>query len=122
MEIPPGAMQKGSTDFLNGKWKAGAGIQDARTGRPMRLDYDLKDGKGTVRVSGGNGVECVGDVQASAGGSGVSINSQGPAKCNDGSTYKLPDVRCKPGATSAADCTGAYDKSGHFPMSIKKGE
>jgi hypothetical protein len=121
MEIPPDAMQKGSTDFLNGKWKAGAGIQDARTGKPMRLDYDFKDGKGKVRVSGGDGVECVGDVNAAVGGSGLTINNQGQAKCNDGSTYKLPDVRCKPGATSAADCTGKYENNKQFPISIKKG-
>jgi hypothetical protein len=121
MEIPPDAMQKGSTDFLNGKWKAGAGIQDARTGKPMRLDYDFKDGKGKVRVSGGDGVECVGDVNAAVGGSGLTINNQGQAKCNDGSTYKLPDVRCKPGATSAADCTGTYENNKQFPISIKKG-
>jgi hypothetical protein len=121
MEIPPDAMQKGSTDFLNGKWKAGAGIQDARTGKPMHLDYDFKDGKGKVRVSGGNGVECVGDVNATVGGGGLTINNQGQAKCNDGSSYKLPDVRCKPGATSAADCTGTYENNKQFPMSIKKG-
>lgn len=120
LEIPADAAQSGKTDFLNGKWKAGAGIQDARTGKPMRLDYDFKDGKGQVKISG-DGVECVGDVNAAVGGSGLTIKNAGQAKCNDGSTYKLPNVTCKPGATSAADCTGQYDNSNKFPMSIKQG-
>lgn len=121
LEIPPEAAQSGKTDFLNGKWKAGAGIQDARTGKPMRLDYDFKDGKGQVKVSGPNGMECVGDVNAAMSGGGLVISNQGQARCNDGSTYKLPEVTCQPGATSAADCTGQYENSNRFPMSMKQG-
>ena len=121
LEIPPDAAKTGNTDFLNGQWKAGSGIQDARTGKPMRLDYDLKDGKGKVKITGANGVECVGDVNAGMSGGGVVINNQGAAKCNDGSTYKLPNVTCKPGATSAADCSGQYENSNKFPMSMKQG-
>lgn len=120
LEIPADAAKSGKTDFLDGKWKAGAGIQDARTGKPMRLDYDFKDGKGQVNISG-NGVECVGDVNTAVGAGGLTIDNSGPAKCKDGSTYKLPKVTCKPGATSAADCTGQYDNSNKFPMSIKQG-
>lgn len=121
LEIPPDAATSGNTDFLNGKWKAGAGIQDARTGKPMQLDYDFKDGKGKVKVSSGDGVECVGDVAAAMGGGGLGINNQGLARCNDGSTYKLPDVTCKPGGGIAAECTGNYDQKSQFPMSMKQG-
>lgn len=121
LEIPADAAQSGNTEFLNGQWRAGAGIQDARTGKPMRLDYDFKDGKGTVKVTGAGGVECVGDVSAGMSGGGLVINNQGHAKCSDGTAYKLPDVTCKPGATSAADCSGQYDSSNQFPMSMKQG-
>lgn len=121
LEIPPDAARTGNTDFLDGKWKAGAGIQDARTGKPMRLDYDFKDGKGKVKITGSDGVECVGDVNTSMSGGGLVINNQGQAKCKDGSTYKLPNVTCKPGATSAADCSGQYDNSNKFPISMKQG-
>lgn len=122
IEIPPDAAQSGSTGFLNGKWNAGGGIQDARTGKPMRLNYDFKDGKGRVTVRGGNGIECVGDVSAAMKGGGLAIKNAGQAKCADGSSYRLPDVRCKPGATSAADCSGSYDDQKRFPMSIKKSQ
>ena len=121
LEIPPDAAKTGNTDFLDGKWKAGAGIQDARTGKPMRLDYDFKDGKGKVKITGSDGMECVGDVNTSMSGGGLVINNQGQAKCKDGSTYKLPNVTCKPGATSAADCSGQYDNSNKFPISMKQG-
>lgn len=122
IEIPPGAAQSGSTGFLNGKWNAGGGIQDARTGKPMRLNYDFKDGKGKVTVRGSNGIECVGDVSAAMNGGGLAIKNTGQAKCADGSSYRLPEVRCKPGATSAADCSGSYDDQKRFPMSIKKSQ
>ena len=117
--IPADAVQNGSTNFLNGAWKAAGGIQDAQTGRPMKMEYDFKEGKGKVKVSNGAGRECVGDVSASMGGGGLSIDNQGQAKCNDGTTYSLPAVKCNQGATTAADCTGSYADN-EFPISIKK--
>ncbi|MDR3323211.1 MAG: SrfA family protein, partial [Zoogloeaceae bacterium] len=62
--IPPQALKNGSVDFLNGRWKAGAGIQDAQTGKPLRLDYEFQNGQGQVRVRRGDGIECSGPVAA----------------------------------------------------------
>ncbi|WP_454254105.1 SrfA family protein [Pseudomonas sp. Marseille-Q8238] len=120
LSIPPQALETGSTEFLNGNWKAGAGIQDAQTGKPMQLDYDFKDGKGQVKVRRGDGVECSGAVNAAMQGGKLAINNQGQAACNDGSSYKLPDVVCSPDARSAADCTGSYENK-QFPMSMRQG-
>ncbi|SFP64528.1 hypothetical protein SAMN05216601_11823 [Ectopseudomonas composti] len=120
LSIPPQALETGSTEFLNGNWKAGAGIQDAQTGKPMQLDYDFKDGKGQVKVRRGDGVECSGAVNAAIQGGKLAINNQGQAACNDGSSYKLPDVVCSPEARSAADCTGSYENK-QFPMSMRQG-
>ncbi len=120
LSIPPQALETGSTEFLNGNWQAGAGIQDAQTGKPMQLDYDFKDGKGQVKVRRGDGVECSGAVNAAMQGGKLAINNQGQAACNDGSSYKLPDVTCSPEARSAADCTGSYENQ-QFPMSMRQG-
>jgi uncharacterized integral membrane protein len=120
LSIPPQALKTGSTEFLNGSWKAGAGIQDAQTGKPMQLEYDFKDGKGQVKVRRGDGVECAGDVNAAMQGGKLAINSQGQAKCNDGSSYKLPEVSCSPDSRSAADCSGKYENQ-QFPMSMRQG-
>lgn len=119
LSIPPQALETGSTEFLNGNWNAGAGIQDAQTGKPMQLDYGFKDGKGQVKVRRGDGVECSGPVSAAMQGGKLAINNQGQAACNDGSSYKLPDVVCSPDARSAADCTGSYENQ-KFPMSMRQ--
>jgi hypothetical protein len=121
LSIPPKALETGSTEFLNGSWKAGAGIQDAQTGKPMQLEYDFKDGKGQVKVRRGDGVECTGDVNAAMQGGKLAINNQGQAACNDGSSYKLPDVTCTPDSRSAAGCSGNYENQ-QFPMSMRQGE
>jgi len=121
LSIPPQALETGSTEFLNGSWKAGAGIQDAQTGKPMQLDYDFKDGKGQVKVRRGDGVECSGTVNAAMQGGKLAINNQGQAACNDGSSYKLPEVTCSPDSRSAADCSGNYENQ-QFPMSMRQGE
>lgn len=122
MEIPPDAVKSGNTGFLDGQWNAGAGIQDARTGKPMRLNYDFdKSGDGKVTMQAANGVTCTGKVAASMQGGGLAIKNNGQAQCSDGSTYRLPEVKCAPGASSAADCSGSYDDQQRFPMSIRKG-
>lgn len=122
MEIPPDAVKSGNTGFLDGQWNAGAGIQDARTGKPMRLNYDFdKSGDGKVTMQAANGVTCTGKVAASMQGGGLAIKNNGQAQCSDGSTYRLPEVKCAPGASSAADCSGSYDEQQRFPMSIRKG-
>jgi hypothetical protein len=117
--IPPQALKNGSVDFLNGRWKAGAGIQDAQTGKPLRLDYEFQNGQGQVRVRRGDGVECSGPVAAEMRGGELSITSQRQARCNDGGSYRLPEVLCKPGSQSAADCSGSYQNQ-QFPMSMRQ--
>lgn len=121
LEIPATALDSGKTDFLNGAWKAGAGIQDARTGRPVQLDYNFRDGKGQVKVRGRNGVECTGDVQAAMRSGQLAISGQGQALCNDGSRYQLPEILCAPDAQGSADCNGNYGEQ-RFPLSMKQAQ
>jgi len=120
LSIPQQAMQNGSTDFLDGKWRAGAGIQDAQTGQPLRLDYEFENGQGEVRIQRGDGVECRGPVAATMQGGRLGINSQGQARCSDGSRYSMPQVQCQTGA-EGADCQGSYQNQ-RFPMSMRKNE
>ncbi|MEA9391534.1 SrfA family protein [Acerihabitans sp. TG2] len=122
LTIPQAALKSGSTDFLNGSWQAGAGIQDQRTGKPLSLDYHIKDGKGTVAVTRGDGVTCRSDINTHIRSGGLAINNQNQAQCSDGSSYKMPEITCRPGAKSAADCTGRYDAKTVFPMTMKRGD
>lgn len=119
LNIPPKSLKNGgSVDFLNGNWNAGAGIQDKTTGKPLRLNYQFKNGKGEVRLNRGDGVECIGDVNADINNGGLNIKNIGTAKCTDGSSYQLPQVRCN-GSAGDTDCKGEYQQGNTFPMSIK---
>jgi len=118
LSIPPDAAD-GAARFLDGQYSAGAGIQDRRTGKPLRLEYQLKDGKGQVTVHQADGSKCSGPVSATMKGGSLAIDSQGQAVCGDGSTYDMPKVNCRKGATTIADCTGGYGKE-QFPMSMRQ--
>jgi hypothetical protein len=118
LSIPPDAAD-GAAKFLDGQYSAGAGIQDRRTGKPLRLEYQLKDGKGQVTVHQADGSKCSGPVSATMKGGSLAIDSQGQAVCGDGSTYDMPKVNCRNGATTIADCTGGYGKE-QFPMSMRQ--
>lgn len=109
----------GPADFLNGDWRAGAGIQDRRTGKPLRLEYRFNDGKGEVTVRRPDGVTCSGPVAAAMNDGRLGIDSQGQAACADGSNYDMPQVTCAQGAQSIADCTGSYGNE-RFPMSMRR--
>ncbi|HDR1040631.1 SrfA family protein [Pasteurella multocida] len=119
LQIPAESSKTGNVDFLNGKWNAGAGIQDKTTGKPLRLNYEFEKGKGKVRVERGDGVQCVGDVNAAMRGGSLSIANTGIANCSDGSFYQLPSVNCKPDVAGSADCEGEYGSGQRFPMSMK---
>ncbi|WP_374289521.1 SrfA family protein [Pseudomonas fluvialis] len=118
LSIPEEAAN-GSTEFLNGDWRAGAGIQDRRTGKPLRLEYRFNDGKGEVTVRRPDGVTCSGPVAAAMNDGRLGIDSQGQAACADGSNYDMPQVTCAQGAQSIADCTGSYGNE-RFPMSMRR--
>ncbi|MBX9406331.1 SrfA family protein [Pseudomonas baetica] len=118
LSIPPDAAD-GAANFLDGQYRAGAGIQDRRTGKPLRLEYQFKDGKGEVTVHQADGSKCSGPVVAAMKGGSLAIDSQGQAVCGDGSTYDMPKVNCRKGATTVADCTGGYGKD-QFPMSMRQ--
>ena len=117
LSIPPDAAD-GKADFLNGKW-AGAGIQEAGTGKPVRLKYDFQNGKGQATVTRPDNVSCQAPVAAAMQGGKLSINSSGQATCADGSSYDLPQVGCTPNASGVADCDANYGAKG-FNIQMKK--
>ncbi|WP_373777726.1 SrfA family protein [Glaesserella sp.] len=119
LALDPQSLASGKTDFLNGNWNAGAGIQDKATGKPLKLSYNFNNGQGQATLQRGDGVSCSGPVSAAANGGGLNINNTGVANCSDGSTYQLPNVVCKPTTSGIADCSGSYNGGSAFPMSMK---
>jgi len=121
LTIPPQAMSSGNTGFLDGSWTAGAGIQDAKTGKPLRMEYDFSqgNGQGKVTIRRADGSQCVGPVAAQMQNKNLQISDQGVAKCSDGGTIALPRVTCSPQADGRADCLGRYENGTTFPVSMR---
>ncbi|WP_202210159.1 SrfA family protein [Pseudomonas paraversuta] len=117
--IIPADSADGQAAFLNGHYRAGAGIQDKNTGLSLRLEYQFKDGKGEVIVRKANGISCTGPVSAAMQAGSLAINSQAQAACSDGSSYDMPQIDCRQGAKSIADCTGAYEDK-KFPITMRQ--
>ncbi|CDH04260.1 putative virulence effector protein, SfrA [Xenorhabdus bovienii str. oregonense] len=120
LTIPDIAVRQGTTDFLNGSWHAGAGIQDSRTGKPLSLTYQMADGKGQVEMARGDGVRCQAPVKAAMNSGALQLDNIGEAKCSDGSVYTMPEVVCQSGSEGTAECQGRYDEKTLFPMSMKR--
>lgn len=121
LTIPPQASNSGNTGFLDGSWTAGAGIQDAKTGKPLRMEYDFSqgNGQGKVTIKRADGSQCVGAVSAQMQSKNLQISDRGVAKCSDGGTIALPKVTCTPQADGRADCLGRYENGTTFPVSMR---
>ncbi len=121
MQIPSGAVQSGSVSFLDGRWRAAGGLQDANTGQPVRLFYDFKDGKGAVTVEKSGGVRCQSNASSEmTGGQLVIAGNAGVAKCSDGTTMALPTISCTPNASGQTNCTGVSSDGKPLPIMIRQ--
>lgn len=116
--VLPAVAPDGPARFLNGTWKAGSGIQDKRTGKPLSIEYEFNQGNGKVAVQNANGVQCSGDASAKMENGRLHIDSQVLSVCADGSSFEMPEIVCAPGATSAADCIGKYENAS-FPINMR---
>ena len=121
MTIPQQALNSGNVGFLDGSWTAGTGIQDAKTGKPLRIEYDFSqgNGQGKVTIRRADGSQCIGAVGAQMQGKSLQINDKGVAKCSDGGTMALPKVVCLPQPDGRADCQGRYENGTTFPVSMR---
>ena len=109
-----------STRFLNGGWRTATSLQDPKTGLPINLEYQLKDGAGKVRLKRHDGSACEGDVKAGLDGGKLVIDSTGNIVCADGTNFGRPKLECKPGADGKADCQGRYPSGETFSVDINK--
>ncbi|WP_312817366.1 SrfA family protein [Atlantibacter subterraneus] len=111
----------GSTRFLNGSWRVQVESRDPITGKPPSLRYDIKNNKGSVRVTHGDNIVCRGEVFSGLHSSGeLMIKTRGNARCTDGSRFPLPEITCKSGEGNVAQCTARYDQNTLLPLTFKK--
>lgn len=121
LEIPDNSEQPKSMDFLNGHWQADSGLMD-KQGRPVKLEYDFKDGKGHVRIKKTDGTVCSGTVEASMEGKELNFSDNEVIKCPSGKSYQPAKVKCKVSDTNQTICEGAYSGGESFNMNINNAE
>ena len=121
LEIPDNSEQQKSMDFLNGHWQADSGLMD-KQGRPVKLEYDFKEGKGHVRIKKTDGTVCSGTVEASMKGKELSFSDNEVIKCPGGKSYQPAKVKCKVSDTNQTICEGTYSSGESFNMNINKAE
>lgn len=120
LKLPPDAMSKGDPSFLNGHWRSRTGLMDSQTGRPLEVEYDIKDGKGTATIERSDGVKCAAPVTAAIAGGQLTLDQTAVATCSDGQVFDASKVTCKPGKDGKADCQGLHaDGSDYFVEIVK---
>lgn len=103
---------------INGSFKAG-GLQDDRTGKPLRVAYDLENGKGSIAVERPDGSVCKGKITAMLDGELAHVKGDDVAGCDDGTKYRVPEMACKSDGSSLENCIASYgDES--IPMQMIK--
>lgn len=122
LTIPESAQKDGKLDFLDGKWRATTGLQDARTGQPLDLEYEFEKGtgKGKVNIQMADGSRCTGEVTAAMSDGGLKLSDQSPILCPDGTGFRPAQVACKVGAKGVADCSGDYGGGETFAVGMER--
>ncbi len=120
LTIPPDATANGNTDFLNGHWKSHGGLMDQQTGKPIKVEYDFKDGKGEAHVTRPDGTVCKGAVQPGMNGGTLSIKGGGALGCADGTHYTAPDFTCGKSKNGNTTCQGLDTQGQKYPVRINQ--
>ncbi|AKE96134.1 ssrAB-activated protein [Cronobacter sakazakii] len=114
-------VKAGTTRFLNGTWRLSIGSPDPITGKATSMRVEMKNNKGTARVTLGDNVVCKAELFSGLHQTGeLMIKTRGKARCSDGSRYPMPEIACKAGPNDVAECTGRYDEKTVLPLTMKK--
>jgi hypothetical protein len=104
--IPDAARQKNDLSFLDGCWRCETGLGNARTNRPVIVEYCFdKNGNGKRIIREEDGKLCSGPAQATFDRNGGLRIDTPAAPCPGGRSYIPQIVECT-GNDRAADCTG----------------
>ncbi len=118
LELSKDDIQNANVKALDGKWESRSGIFDSKTGEPVNISYDFKDGKGTATITRKDGTKCTAPVNGGFSGGALTIDGNSKADCGDGKTYNLPKVTCKPSKDGKTRCTGNYAGSSSVNMDL----
>ena len=122
LTIPPEAMRNGSTEFMDGQWSSHAGLIDSETGKPVKVEYDIKDGEGQARIKRPDGSVCSGNVGTKMEGGQLVIAGENSIRCPDGVTYDTSKVVCTNDDNGGTSCKGMNNSGGDYPVRLRKSQ
>lgn len=114
----PATMPEGPATFLNGQWQINGGIQDKLTGHPLQLQYDFKQGQGSVSLRQSNGVTCSGSANGNIKQGALNITNAEKMTCSDGSSFIIPVIKCQSPTANQTDCVGNSGGDTTFPIQM----
>lgn len=119
LELSDSDVSSQNLGVIDGKWSSRSGLVDSKTGKPVNVQYEFKDGKGTATVTRIDGSKCVGQTSGKFNNGALEIEAASEAKCSDGNGYALPKVICK-NDNGKTRCQGAYSDNTRLNMELYK--
>jgi hypothetical protein len=117
--VTPDAVRDGQVAVIDGRWRVTIGPMPTPTGKPPVMQFQFKNGKGSVQITQGN-TRCKADVSAAMTTAGnLVIESRYTARCENKSRYRMPLLICH-ASIGAAVCEAQYADDRVFPMTIKR--
>jgi hypothetical protein len=101
--------------YSSGNWRPSISLQDPRTGLPLKIEYDIKDGNGKVKLRRHDGSVCTGDAGSAVQGGKAIISATSNIRCPDGTNFGRPTLECPPGSQRSQGgkgCVLRYSPSG----------
>jgi hypothetical protein len=98
--------------YSSGNWRPSISLQDPRNGLPLKIEYDMTDGRGKVKLRRHDGSVCTGDAGSAIRGGKAIINATSNIRCPDGTNFGRPSLECPPGSQGSKGCVLRYSPSG----------
>jgi hypothetical protein len=106
--------------WLSSGWRTATALQDPKTGLPIQMEYQLKDGAGRVRLKRHDGSVCESGAAALLQDGKLVIDISGNIVCADGTNFGRPRIECQPGADGKPRCQGRYPNGKSFVIDMRE--
>jgi len=121
MKLPDKLNEAKKMDFLEGDWKAGEGLFDKRTQKPLDLGIKFgKNGQGELTLRQPNGTMCKGAVQGRVDVGKLAIQGNQQLPCSDGSSYGAPKIECAKETSGQTQCYGVNPDGSRYFMGMRR--
>lgn len=121
LKVPKDVAAADKLNFLEGKWKAGEGLQDNQTKQPLDMSFKFsKDGKGEITMRRQDGSTCTGAVQGKMNGGKLGIEGNQSIPCTNGTSYAPPKIECIKDSSGQTQCFGINSNGSRYYMGVQR--